>query len=221
ALSPKEDALNKPWRPIPAKRISVSGARQLRLFLIPICIYVSYSFGVLGPGIMLTAGIYCNNELYFDAHWQTRNITAALGYFAFEIGASSIISGNPPDALEPKTLSALIASTFLILTTIHAQDFRDVAGDLAQGRCTLPIVAPTWSRRGMPFLLILWPILLQPLYGFTASVITIHLALSFSVGMRFYVMRSAQDDDLSYLFYNVGFGNQVSCLKPAQSFCPF
>ncbi|KAJ8088596.1 hypothetical protein PM082_013839 [Marasmius tenuissimus] len=202
-LSPDEDALNKPWRPIPANRISPWAAKRLRLILVPVCLSLSQSLGVFGPGLLLTAGIFCNNELYFDSHWATRNLANALGYFAFESGASSIMSGVPPVALGPKTFSALRTSTLLILTTIHAQDFRDKAGDLTQGRKTLPIVAPKWSRGTMPVLLILWPILLQPIYGFGINIMMFILAVASAVGARFYLMRNPCDDEWSYLFYNV------------------
>ncbi|KAI0065532.1 hypothetical protein BV25DRAFT_1798511, partial [Artomyces pyxidatus] len=44
SANPEEDALNKPWRPIPSRRISVSATHVLRWVLLPICFALSILF---------------------------------------------------------------------------------------------------------------------------------------------------------------------------------
>lgn len=91
SLSPEEDAQNKPFRPIPSRRITVAQARKLRWALIPICLMVSAAYGVFAPGVTLAVHFLLHNELQLDANWITRNVLNALGYCAFDAGASAIL----------------------------------------------------------------------------------------------------------------------------------
>ena len=95
SLSVAEDLANKPWRPLPAKRLSVVTARRLRWLLLPICLTSSLCYpGAILPGIALTLGIFVHNEMYLDSHWLTRNICNALGYAAFNGGATYVACGK-------------------------------------------------------------------------------------------------------------------------------
>lgn len=96
-----------------------------------------------------------------------------------------------------------MGSTFIILTTIHAQDFRDEAGDRVQGRQTLPIVFPVYSRLSMIVSLVVWPLLLYRLYGLSLTTIFGQALMGFVVGCRFVWLREPEEDDYSYLLYNV------------------
>jgi 1,4-dihydroxy-2-naphthoate octaprenyltransferase len=69
-----------------------------------------------------------------------------LGYAAFATGAVLLASPNR-HALDEISLDALCISLALITTTIHAQDFKDVEGDVKAGRTTLPmILQPSLAR---------------------------------------------------------------------------
>ncbi|PBK68618.1 hypothetical protein ARMSODRAFT_988745 [Armillaria solidipes] len=184
-----EDLLNKPWRPIAAERISRPKARFLRWALAVACLVLSYLFRVVRPSVLLTIGILMSNELGYDAHWFTKNITNALGYYSFQAGACTIVSGK-------YTRSALI-----VLTTIHAQDFQDVPGDRIQGRKTLPIVAPTASRICM-ILLLMWSMWLGAISQ-TAVAQVFLISAAIVVGGRFMLFRTVPADRISYILYNV------------------
>ena len=90
SISPDEDALNKPWRPIPSGRITVSDSRWLRWMLLFACLILSFHHNVIGPAVALTLGIWINNELRLDNHWLTRGICNALGYASFNAGATAM-----------------------------------------------------------------------------------------------------------------------------------
>lgn len=90
SLSPHEDALNKPWRPVPSGRITLRTAAALRWFLLPLCFLCSIHYDVLSAGIVFPIGVLLHNELKLDSHWFTRNALNALGYAVFDAGATTI-----------------------------------------------------------------------------------------------------------------------------------
>ena len=92
--SVEEDRNNKPWRPIPSRRMSRHTARALRWALLLACLAISSSYSVKYPGLALSLGIWLNNELGLDCHWITRNICNALGYAAFSAGATHVACGK-------------------------------------------------------------------------------------------------------------------------------
>ncbi|OBZ71564.1 hypothetical protein A0H81_08916, partial [Grifola frondosa] len=200
SLSPAEDAANKPWRPIPAHRITVTTARRLRWMLLFVCILLSIAI----PGIALAIGIWANNELCLDSHWVTRNICNALGYAAFNSGATNIKSLSD-DRCAPTTIAlrAQLVNALIILTTIQSQDFRDSSGDALAGRRTLPLVYPQGSRIAITTLLILWSFFLCILWGLGILPSIIFLGLGAYVGGRFVTLRSTAADRRSYVYYNV------------------
>ncbi|OBZ71461.1 hypothetical protein A0H81_08918 [Grifola frondosa] len=204
SLSPAEDAANKPWRPIPAHRITVTTARRLRWMLLFVCILLSFYFRIATPGIALAIVIWANNELYFDSHWVTRNACNALGYAAFNSGATYV---HCDDRCAPTTIAlrAQFVNALIILTTIQSQDFRDSSGDALAGRRTLPLVYPQGSRIAITTLLILWSFFLCIIWGLGILPSIMFLGLGAYVGGRFVKLRSTATNQLSYIYYNVHF----------------
>lgn len=94
-------------------------------------------------------------------------------------------------------------SFMIILTTIHAQDFRDEVGDRTEGRETIPIIMPRAGRLSMPVGLMFWSLVL--IIGWCRSVAlgTALVGMAVWVGSRFYFARDADSDKTSYLLYNV------------------
>jgi len=74
SLNPGEDALNKPWRPIPSGIVSVLNARILRWILLPLCLSLSISLGALWQGISLAIAFIVYNELHLDTHWLVQRL---------------------------------------------------------------------------------------------------------------------------------------------------
>lgn len=98
-------------------------------------------------------------------------------------------------------LAAAAASAFLILSTVHAQDFRDVEGDAKQGRKTFPILAPEVSRLSMPLVLLSST---ASLFFLSESSIYAKAALAafaLITSVRFMVLRTQKQDSDSYLYY--------------------
>jgi 4-hydroxybenzoate polyprenyltransferase len=93
-FSPEEDALNKPYRPIPAGLISVEATVVLRWLLVPVCLGLSFAYDIVYPGLSLTIAFIVYNELGFDSAWYTKNFLNAVGLVSWNIGAAKIAGGG-------------------------------------------------------------------------------------------------------------------------------
>ncbi len=113
------------------------------------------------------------------------------------------------ETLMSLTLSALIRSSFIVLTSIHAQDFQDEPGDRVQGRNTLPIVAPIYSRYTMICSLVLWSVWLDYSYAVRVIPAILLFAMGAYFGARFVIFRDVKQDRISYLLYNVSFNLRI------------
>lgn len=92
-LDPEEDLKNKPYRPLPAKRISYKAAYILRWVLPVICLLwsASYSKEVFYASLANCIATFVYHELGFAAgHWFGRNLLNTIGYASFEVGACLI-----------------------------------------------------------------------------------------------------------------------------------
>ncbi|KAJ6571534.1 hypothetical protein B0H19DRAFT_936851 [Mycena capillaripes] len=206
-----DDALNKPWRPIPAALISHAEATVLRWTLLPICLIISWAYGVAGVGIALSATIILHNELELDSHYLTRAILNAAVYAIFDSGATFIARGqgvlyhnNSYFWLWPQILSALI-----ICTTIHAQDFRDEIGDRSIGRHTIPTEMHETGRMSILIGIILWSLIIAMFFSSSNLASLLLVILGTLVGSRFYLLRTVESDRASYVVYNVGLVAEV------------
>ncbi|KAJ6571509.1 hypothetical protein B0H19DRAFT_1064587 [Mycena capillaripes] len=171
-----EDAGNKPWRPIPAGLISCAEATILRWVLLPICLIISWAYGVADVGIALA-------------------VLNAVAYAIFDSGATFIARGQ---GLWPQILNALI-----VCTTIHAADFRDEIGDRAIGRRTIPTEMPEIGRLSMPIGIILWSLIVGLFLSSSNLASLLLVILGTLVGSRFYLLRTVESDRASYVAYNV------------------
>jgi len=87
---PEEDRKNKPSRPIPAGRISVDRAADLRWVLTPICLLLSWWHGAqaLMASIMFAALTIWYNELHGDKMGFSKNLLTAILYGCLEVGGT-------------------------------------------------------------------------------------------------------------------------------------
>lgn len=89
----EEDVLNKPWRPIPSQRITVSQVVTLRWLSVAICFLVSAAYG--WDLLMATVGVFLTTFLYDEfglaGHYIGKNLCNIGGYTALEIGATKLV----------------------------------------------------------------------------------------------------------------------------------
>ncbi|EEB93539.1 hypothetical protein MPER_07786 [Moniliophthora perniciosa FA553] len=119
----EEDLINKPYRPIPSGLISVESTYTLRWALVPMCLYLSWNYGVLYAGISLTLATLFYNEFGLDSHWHSKSLLNAIGIASWNAGAASIASEGHQNLLAQYPVSSFI-TVALIWTTIHVQGQR-------------------------------------------------------------------------------------------------
>ncbi|TFK38914.1 UbiA prenyltransferase family-domain-containing protein [Crucibulum laeve] len=198
-----EDLVNRPWRPLPARRITLAGAKILRWALVPLCMLHSARYG---KGVTFASGLLTITTVVYDefggaGHWIGKNASAVFGYGSFEIGAT-IIMGNAQN-LDSKAVCAIACSALVIFTTIHAQDCADVEGDRALNRVTFPIYAPEASRVTLFLALIIWSIFLGQIWDISIENMMLLCVFGSYIGWRYYCLRSVEADKRSYLIYNI------------------
>ncbi|KAK1231993.1 hypothetical protein PQX77_004874 [Marasmius sp. AFHP31] len=203
AYSGDEDLVNKPWRPVPAGRITPESTARLRwiMFCFNVCFSTYLGRNVLYTTLFLTFAEYLYNEMKFSENAVLKNTCNVFGYGGFETGATLIASPNL--SLDEIAIRALIASCLLIFTTIHAQDFPDLEGDKLAGRKTLPICFPEASRVYIAAVLVAWSMGLSWFWGLGPIFSAVFVIAGSFIAWRFYTKQNVAADEKTYLIYNI------------------
>jgi len=101
-------------------------------------------------------------------------------------------------------------SAGIILTTIHVQDYKDIQGDIAAGRVTLPIAYPISSRSVTAFLLIAWSWGISRTWRLDDATAAVMGVLSLVVGTSFVARTDSRADKISYYWYNVSYYMRIN-----------
>ena len=109
--------------------------------------------------------------------------------------------------------AAQIINALVVLTTIHAPDFEDAAGDRLDGRLTLPVAFPRGSRFVMAAMLLGWSAFLVRYWATGTVCTTVLLGLGTLAGVRFLLFDDAKADHTSFRLYTVRTDISQSCLS--------
>jgi 4-hydroxybenzoate polyprenyltransferase len=147
--SVEEDALNKPWRPIPSKRMTQLQADRLfyalHVAVIALGIYVRTTPFTLA--LLLLGWMY--NDWEGGSHPLARNTINACAVVCFALGATAVAHRDRPFILNQKGQQWQWIIAAVVCTTLHISDFHDQEGDRYRGRSTIPIligdVAARWT----------------------------------------------------------------------------
>ncbi|KAF9460065.1 UbiA prenyltransferase family [Collybia nuda] len=204
----EEDSINRPWRPLPSGRVAFQKTLVFRWIMVILCVIWSAIYGfdivVTTLGLIITTIFYDEGQV--SRHPFGRNLCNVGRYIAFQFGATTIMN-----RLDRTSMAAILLSGVMILTTIQAQDFPDVDGDIASNRITFPIYTPELSRVFTFFIIPLWSFILcwfwevGWLTGFT------HITFSIYVGARYYFRRTpgADTNATAYSELNIALGNEL------------
>ncbi|KAG1734489.1 UbiA prenyltransferase family [Suillus lakei] len=203
SYSAREDAANKPWRPLPSGRISVEDARALRWGLLLFCLSISslFSLNVLISSTMSTVLMVLYDDLRLSHHPIFRNLCNVAAFVTGGVGCLLILSGE--SSLDGISIKAFSCTALVILLTIHAHDFADVNGDCRSGRRTLPIVAPEGSRIYMLCALPLLSFALASLWSLGPLCSIFFGCVGSLVGLRYFLFRDEIHDQSNVRLYNI------------------
>lgn len=135
-----EDKLNKPWRPIPAGRLTPGQAKQILYFMHPLCFLVGLKIGGFWPYVILVTFHVWYNEFGGASNPILKNVHNGVGVCCFLAGPLEVATGRSVFSGKGDAAIWLLILTATLATACHTQDFRDVEGDKAAGRRTVPLV---------------------------------------------------------------------------------
>jgi 4-hydroxybenzoate polyprenyltransferase len=135
--SPEEDAINKPWRPIPYQRITLGSAKRLLLAALAVAGLASWYLGIFYPFVAWTVLSTLYNDLGgSDCSGLVRNLFCG-GFFSCSFGGALVIGLGDVEISREAGQWTLLVCWCILLTTIQTQEFRDEVGDKVRGRKTL------------------------------------------------------------------------------------
>lgn len=133
-----EDRANKPSRPIPSGKITPEKTRKALFCLLPVALWLNYSFNVWNEGLLIQLFSWYYNDLWAGDS-VSRDAIIATSYGLFNLASLRLAIG-PPNSVTHRghTWTALISA--VILTTMHIQDLKDHEGDRQRSRKTVPLL---------------------------------------------------------------------------------
>ncbi|KAH8844232.1 hypothetical protein MCOR27_007170 [Pyricularia oryzae] len=222
----EEDRLNKPSRPMPAGIVSPDEAATLFVAVSIIALLVSHMLGAFVPTATLLVLTFWYNDLGGADHPILKPFLNGVGFPCFLVGALQVALNPAPwsasgETPVPEVMSLLwrwvAVVSGAIFLTINIQDLKDVAGDAAAKRRTVPIVigdAPTRWIVALPLVAcsvatpLLWGI---PELGPSPWLEGVKVVLAYApmmvlgvvISVRTLLLRTVEDDNASFTLWCV------------------
>ena len=198
----EEDGLNKPWRPLPSKRLTAAQATRLMLVLYPVAFATSLLCGGWRQCLSLIALGHWYNDRGGAESCVTRNVINACGFICFASGAMEVALGIPLP-LGTGLFQWFLVIGGVVFSTVQTQDLYDQVGDRARGRKTLPLVVGDGRSRWMTALPIMFWGLFCPWYwGTRCGVSMAFLAIGSVIAARMLLKKNVIDDKTTFKIWN-------------------
>ncbi|KZL64389.1 digeranylgeranylglyceryl phosphate synthase protein [Colletotrichum incanum] len=134
-----EDHANKPWRPIPAGKVTPEQTRRAMLIAIPTVLALNYVLDVWKEGVFILILTWLYNDLR-GGDELVRDLIIAVAYALFNTASLKIaIRGDAEATITDEGYAWASIISAVILTTMQVQDLKDQAGDRGRGRATVPL----------------------------------------------------------------------------------
>lgn len=200
----EEDRLNKPDRPLVTGECSMQGARYRLVVAMALFDLTALGLSVIEWAILWQLVIVFNNLLGWSRHWFIKNFSMGLGTAAIVGPAWQMVA-----PITPTVWNWIIFASVAVFGLIHLQDHRDVIGDGAVGRRTIPVVfgeIPSRVSLGAGFSIapvVMHLLLIVPLGSgwqiFTCE--TILGVLSLVIAWRVLFLRNQKADHKTYMLF--------------------
>ena len=200
----EEDAINKPWRTMPSKRMTIKQATELMYCLYLLAITVSLRVGGMRQSLALIFLGYWYNDLGgADTSCIIRNFINACGFICFASGALEVAIERSLqlDSQLVLWLGVIFTTVFL---TVQTQDMYDQTGDQQRGRRTVPLELGDAAARltiAIPMAILCWvcPRFWRvPPLGYVGPV-----ALGTTVAVRTLTYRDVSADKVTFRIWNL------------------
>lgn len=200
----EEDKINKPWRPIPAGRLSIEETKSLMLASYIAAILGSVYLGGLPECLALIVQGWIYNELGAANHsYLTRNVLNATGYMTFAAGAAKVACIHSGTTLQRRAHPWFLLLGVVIATTIQFQDLYDQKGDSARGRLTVPLVIGDGrARLSVKLPVAVWSLLCPAFWRLNARGFVLPVILGAVIIFRLSRYRDVSADKTSFKIWN-------------------
>jgi 4-hydroxybenzoate polyprenyltransferase len=149
-----EDSLNKPWRPLAAGLVRYSSFRLRRNLVGVLYLMLGTALGAGWWCLAVIAISLLHTQAGLSRLWLTKNILPSLALLAM-LGAQWRVIAP----LTSEVWRWMIGMFVLLVVIMHLQDLRDLDGDFAAGRRTLPMVlGDRWTRISLAATFLLMPL---------------------------------------------------------------
>ncbi|ESZ93045.1 UbiA prenyltransferase [Sclerotinia borealis F-4128] len=198
----EEDRLNKPWRPIPAGRISSILAKRWMQVSYCMALIISYYLETLGQFTgLITLGVLYNEFGWGDNSYVVRNLLNALAFLCYSSG-TSLIASNAQLKMEGMMWFVVIGS--VVFTTVHTQDMHDQIGDRARERKTVPLVIGDWpARLTIAVFVGFWSLFCPAFWDLSVYGYFAPITFGGVVIVRCIRKREIDDDKVTWLIWNI------------------
>ena len=185
-----EDKFNKPWRPLPSKRLTSDEARRTLLILVPAVFLVSHYLGGLFEAVAMISLTWMYNDLGgADENYVLRNLINACGFVCYSSGATTVAIGFGQHKLNHKAHIWLIIVGAIVFSTLQMQDMADMDGDAARGRRTLPLAhGETTARWSIAVPVMAWSFICPAFWASGVVGYAISIALGSILSVRVLLM---------------------------------
>ena len=190
----EEDKVNKPWRPIPANRMSMKQARLCLLVCLPLVWALNVAMGTSQEANMIFGGTWLYNDLGGgDSNWLFRNLLIACAFAVYNTGSLKTAAGvNELSSLQKKWIGLI---SCIIFTTMHIQDLKDQPGDRKRDRQTAPLVLGDGvARWTIAISVVVWNLVCRRFWRTSMAITAPSLLLGLWIAARLLRRRQPNED---------------------------
>lgn len=203
--SAEEDRENKPWRPIPAGRVTMQQTRYLMFISYAVAFSSSLILGGTAECIaLMLQGWFYNRLEGANKSFLARNVLNATACLTFAAGAARVACMQSGTELDSRSSLWFIVLGGVILTSIQIQDLCDQKGDSIRGRRTIPLLlGDKLSRLTISIPIAVWSVLCPAFWGLDPRGFALPASLGSVIIFRLYRYQSVDEDRMSYKLWNV------------------
>lgn len=199
-----EDSVNKPWRPMPSKRIQPEKAKIWMFCLYPAAVVASLQLGGIRQCVALIfLGTWYNDLNGADVHFLVRNFINACGFVSYASGAMEVALGREVSS-SPKTYPWLLVIGLIVFFSVHSQDMPDQVGDRLRNRNTVPLaIGDGLSRWTIAASVSVFSLYCPLFWGCSSWAYVGPMLVGGTVCLRTLTRRSVYDDQITFRIWNL------------------